>query len=842
VSDTAASATIAPVSAPAVAVTGRLETLSREQERRLFDRGRATDPDVARAVADVVAAVRVGGDAALHDLARRFDGVELAALEVPRERWQAALTALPADVRGGLRQAAAAIERFHRAQLPAPLEVEVSPGVRVGRLWEPLRRVGVYAPGGRAAYPSSVLMGVVPARVAGVGEVVVCSPPGPASEPPAAVLAACALAGADRLFAIGGAGAVAAMAFGTESVPPVDKVVGPGNAYVTEAKRQLANVVAFDAPAGPSEVLVVADETASPRLVAAELMAQAEHDHDAAAVLVSTDPSLPARVLAELAALLPGQPRREIIAAALAARGGLLVAPSLGAALDFASRYAPEHLALLVADPRSALARVRCAGTVVLGASSSVVFGDYVTGANHVLPTAGRARVWSGLGTTDFLRATTYQEVTPDAAAELAGVTATLAIAEGLPAHALAASLRAAGAAADVGTTDRAALPLARPAGPGPLRADCKVTPQPRRGYEELERYDPRREPCELDLSDNTNLAGPPPAVRSLLAGVSSSAVTRYPTPYSTALRARLAELAGVDVDNVTTGCGSDDLIDAAFRAFCEPGARVAFPEPTFGIVPSFARANGAHPVPVPLADELALDPDALLASDPAMIYLCRPNNPTGTLWLRAAVERVATEGAIADRSPLVVVDEAYADFAGEDLRAWAASTSNVVVLRTLSKAWGLAGLRVGYAVGPARLIVAIDKARGPYKVGAVAEAAALAALAADDGWVDEGVREVMTSRERLAVALRERGLPPLPSAANFLFVPLPSRVAVAVGGASGLAAALRARGVAVRAFTGLPRLGDGFRVGLGPWPLMERFLAALDAVVLGTGQPMRPS
>jgi histidinol dehydrogenase len=821
VSDTALSPPIAPVAPPAVAVTGRLETLSREQERRLFDRGRATDPGVARAVADVVAAVRAGGDAALRDLARRFDGVELAALEVPRERWQAALAKLPAGVRDGLRQAAAAIACFHRAQLPAPLEVEVSPGVRVGRLYEPLRRVGVYAPGGRAAYPSSVLMGVVPARVAGVGEVIVCSPPGPSGEPgepPAAVLAACALAGADRLFAIGGAGAVAAMGFGTESVPPVDKVVGPGNAYVTEAKRQLANVVAFDAPAGPSEVLVVADETASPLLVAAELMAQAEHDPDAAAVLVSTDADLPRKVLAELAALLPGQTRREVIAAALAARGGLLVAPSLAAALDFANRYAPEHLALLVADPRAALARVRCAGTVVLGASSSVVFGDYLTGANHVLPTAGLARGWSGLSTTDFLRATTYQEVTAGAAAELAGVTATLATAEGLPAHAFAASLRAAPTA------------ITRPASPTP-------GPQPRRGYEELERYDPGREPCEVDLSDNTNLAGPPPAVRSLLARVSSSAVTRYPTPYATALRARLAELAGVEVANVTTGCGSDDLIDAALRAFCEPGARVAFPEPTFGIVPSFARANGALPVPVPLADELALDPEAMLACDPAVIYLCRPNNPTGTLWAPAAVERVAAGGATGDRAPLVVVDEAYADFAGEDLRAWAARTSNVVVLRTLSKAWGLAGLRVGYAVGPAPLIAAIDKARGPYKVGAVAEAAALAALAADQGWVDEGVRQVVTSRERLAAALRERGLPPLPSAANFLFVPLPSQVAVAVGGASGLAASLRARGVAVRAFAGLPRLGDGFRVGLGPWTLMERFLAALDAVLLGSGR-----
>jgi histidinol dehydrogenase len=815
--------TAAPEVAPAIAVVARLAELTPEQEARLLDRGRATDPDVQRAVAAVVDDVRSRGDAALHELARRYDGVELATLEVPRERWGPALAALPAAVREGLELAAESIARFHRAQLPVALEVEVRPGVRVGRRPEPLARVGVYAPGGRAAYPSSVLMGVVPARVAGVGEVIVCSPPGPQGAPPGPVLAACALAGADRLFALGGAGAVAAMALGTASVPRVDKVVGPGNAYVTEAKRQLASRVAVDAPAGPSEVLVVADGSAAPELVAAELLAQAEHDPDAAAVLVSTDPELPARVLAALARLLPAQPRREIIEAALAARGGLLLAGSLLEALVFAARYAPEHLALLVADPRGALAAVRCAGTVVLGASSSVVFGDYLTGANHVLPTAGLARGASGLSTGDFLRWTSWQEVSPAAGAELAPVTAALAGAEGLPAHALAASLRAS-------APGRSAADGAGAASIPPSAVDAREplpAPATRFGYRELTRYDPGRTPCEVDLSDNTNLAGPPPAAARLLERFASAAVTRYPTPYATDLRGALAHLAGVDAACVTTGCGSDDLIDAALRAFIEPGsgARVAFPVPTFGILPAFAGANGAAVAPVPLLPDLGLDAEALVATGATVTYVCRPNNPTGTLFAREAVERVA-----ASSRGLVLVDEAYADFAGdgEDLRRWAAASRNVVVLRTLSKAWGLAGLRVGYAVGPPALVAEIDKARGPYKVGGVAEAAVLAALAHDAAWCRAAVLDVIAHRARLAAALRERGLSPLPSEANFLFVPLDA----ARGGAPAIAAALRARGVAVRPFAGLPVVGGGIRVGVGPWPLMERFLAALDAVL----------
>ena len=426
-----------------IAVRGRLADLTPAERSLLLDRRPADEPEVRAQVAGLLAQVRARGDAALVEMAKRFDRVELTALEVPRARWENALVALDESVRAALERAAKNIATFHRAQLPAELTVEVEPGVWLGRRFGPLTAVGVYAPGGRASYPSSVLMGVVPARVAGVEEIVVCSPPGPEGTPPPAVLAAAALAGATRVFALGGAGAVGAMAFGTATVPRCDAVVGPGNRWVLEAKRQVAGEVRIDSPAGPSELLVVADETADADLIAAELVAQAEHDPDAAVALVTTHGPLMEAVAAALGRRIAAAPRREVVAAALATRGALLVADSVADALRFTDAYAPEHLLVLTRDAAADATRVRTAGTIFIGPGSAVAFGDYMTGANHVLPTAGSGRSFSGLSALDFLRSWTFQDVTPAAARALAADTACLAEAEGLPGHAAAARLRA---------------------------------------------------------------------------------------------------------------------------------------------------------------------------------------------------------------------------------------------------------------------------------------------------------------------------------------------------------------------------------------------------------------
>jgi len=428
--------------------TGACADLTAADRRALFERTAAIDSAVGERTASIVARVRRDGDDALRALAHELDGVDLDALEVPRARWQSALDAMSPTLRAAFERSAENVGRVHRAFRPVAQETESEPGIVVGRRPDPLGRVGVYAPGGRAAYPSSVLMGVVPARVAGVNEIVLCSPPARETGVPSdVVLAAAALAGADRVFALGGAGAIAAMAFGTESVPRVDRIVGPGNAYVAEAKLQVANMVAIDSPAGPSELLVVCDEAANASLVAREMLAQAEHDPLAAVVAVTTTERLAQAIVDALAAQLPTQPRAEICRAALAGQGAVLFTDSLDGCVAFANEHAAEHLLLAVGPLDDVLARLRNAGTVFVGASASVAFGDYMTGANHVLPTGGLARSYSGLSTLDFIRWTTYQRVTPEAAARLSGDVGTFADAERLPGHALAARAWGRGAA-----------------------------------------------------------------------------------------------------------------------------------------------------------------------------------------------------------------------------------------------------------------------------------------------------------------------------------------------------------------------------------------------------------
>jgi histidinol dehydrogenase len=420
--------------------TGWLLALGPEERRALLGRAsEAKDAGVQKATANILATVREEGDAALYALAQRLDGVSLETLEVPQHECEAALGRLAPSLRRALEHAVRNLTLVHSAQRPQRCLVEVEPGVQVERRPDPLERVGVYAPGGRASYPSSVLMGVVPARVAGVREVVLCCPPLPGGRPAEVVLAAAALAGVDRVFALGGAGAIAAMAYGTASVPRVSRIVGPGNAYVAEAKRQVSRVVAIDSPAGPSELLALLDGTADVEAVARELLAQAEHDTDAAVVALALESSVAERLVAALERGAARAARRDVITSALRGRGAVLVVEGLADALDFASSWAPEHLLLALADAEAVAARVRHAGTVFIGETTSGAFADYATGANHVLPTGGLARCYSGLSTMDFFRWTTVQRVTRTGARALSEDVVALATSEGLYAHAAAA-------------------------------------------------------------------------------------------------------------------------------------------------------------------------------------------------------------------------------------------------------------------------------------------------------------------------------------------------------------------------------------------------------------------
>ena len=392
----------------------------------------------------IVSDVRERGDAALREYTERLDKVRLESFAVGADEFAAAEAALTDEQRAALRRAIDTVTRFHEQQRVAPLSIETSPGVVCERMIVPLGAVGLYVPAGTAPLPSTAIMLAVPARIAGCPVRVLCTPPRPDGTADPAVLVAARLCGIEQVFKLGGAQAVAAMAYGTESVPKVDKIFGPGNAWVTAAKQIVAadaRGAALDMPAGPSEVLVIADHSARPEFVAADLLAQAEHSEDAQVVLVTTSRELATACIAEVERQMAVLPRRAITERSIAESRVLLV-PDLATALEVSNRYAPEHLILQVAAPRDWLPRVRNAGSVFLGAWTPETMGDYCSGTNHVLPTYGHARAYSGLGVIDFVKRITVQEVTPAGLADL-GVTArTLARLESLDAHANAVTVR----------------------------------------------------------------------------------------------------------------------------------------------------------------------------------------------------------------------------------------------------------------------------------------------------------------------------------------------------------------------------------------------------------------
>lgn len=333
--------------------------------------------------------------------------------------------------------------------------------------------------------------------------------------------------------------------------------------------------------------------------------------------------------------------------------------------------------------------------------------------------------------------------------------------------------------------------------------------------------YDPKRAPVALDLTDNTNLWGMPPEAERVWREMPVSKLTRYPSLYAAELKAALADFAGTTADRVVTGCGSDDILDSAMRAFGEPGSVIASSEPSFAMIPIFAQLNGLRYVGITERADHQPDLEALLATNPRILYLCSPNNPTGTLIARDTIERAVRE--MRTRGGVVFIDEAYAEFAGVSAVDLANRVDNLLVIRTMSKAFGLAGLRVGYALGAPSLVRDVEKSRGPYKLNAMAEQVALAAVRDGMPWVREHVALAVTNRDRLAEALRARGYAPLPSAANYVCVPIPNAVA--------MGAALRARGVAARPFERLPHVGDALRISVGPWDVLQQFLDAFDAV-----------
>ncbi len=382
-------------------------------------------------VREIVENVRQNGDKALRELAKKFDKVDLGEIAVTREEIEAAYEQVTPELVEELENAAYNIERFHKMQMPPGLWLsEVEPGITLGVKSTPLERVGCYIPGGRASYPSTVLMTAIPAKVAGVDEVIMCTP---APINPLTLVAA-DIAGVDEIYKSGGAQAIAAMALGTESIEPVQKIVGPGNVFVTGAKMILRNTVDIDFPAGPSEIGILADDSAVPEFLASDLIAQAEHDPSSASLLVTCDPDLPDKVWDIMEKMIEKAPRREIIEKAMA-NSGYIIAEDMDLAVEIMNGIAPEHLSIQVRDPLDVLGKVRNGGSIFVGPYTPVAAGDYASGTNHVLPTSGHAATCSGLNVSHFMKTSTVQMLTKEGLAVLAPTIETLATAEGLHAH-----------------------------------------------------------------------------------------------------------------------------------------------------------------------------------------------------------------------------------------------------------------------------------------------------------------------------------------------------------------------------------------------------------------------
>jgi histidinol dehydrogenase len=753
--------------------------------RSLVDRSPV--PDAVRVqTAALLLDVRTRGDAALLDLTERFDGVRLSQTRVSEPAMQSGLAHLDPALRSALEVAASNIEAVHRAQRFQEEPVDVVRGVRVWREWRPFHRVGIYVPGGRTVYPSSVLMLAIPARLAGCQEIVMCSPPQRDGGVAPAILAAAALAGVTEIHAVGGAQAIAAMAYGTESVRRVDKIFGPGNAYVTAAKLAVFGDVAVDMPAGPSEILVLTDGSVPALWMAADLRAQAEHAPDARAVLVSTDPAIAADV-------------RRLVDGKLTKQVRVLSATAMDEAVTFANDFAPEHLTLACADPERWLARISAAGSVFLGAYAPAAAGDYATGANHVLPTGGSSRSFSALGLDAFGRTLQVQSLDRDGLRRLEPIVDAIAGAEGLTAHRESVRARRADA-----------LAFPEVSSPRPRSAILAMQPYEWEPPSARIALEAGVEESDVVRFDTNTTPWPGASLRDL----DGLPLNEYPDTSYGRLTDELAAYAGVPAEQITVGAGADELLDLVAKAYVGAGDPVVLSRPTYAMFRIVSEMAGGRVEAVPTAG-LELDQDRFLrrARHARLTWLCNPNNPTGELLPVAFIEKLTEE-----TPGIVAVDEAYFEFSGVTATSLLTRFPNLVLVRTLSKAFGLAGVRVGYALAGPPISAALRRVRPPDSVSVVSAALGVQALRDQPG-MRRRVAGIVDARETLYGELTGLGLEVRPSTANFLLV--------RVGG--GAAPVLLRRGLVVRTFPSGSPLAAFIRITVRTAEQNGRLVAALS-------------
>ena len=704
--------------------------------RRVAGYGSGTE--LESRVRGIISRVRTDGDAAIRQLAMEIDKVDLQDIRVSAAEFEEAQGKVSPRVRKAIAEAYGNIYAFHKAQMPSRMELETSPGVWCMRKPVAIRKIGMYIPGGTAPLFSTVLMLGVPSKVAGCPVRVLCTPAGKDGKVNAEVLFAAGMCGITDVFKVGGAQAIAAMAYGTGSIPKVDKIFGPGNSYVTTAKQIVSvDSVAIDMPAGPSEVMVLADSCANPAYVASDLLSQAEHGRDSQAMLVCTDASFADKVLLEVERQATLLPRGEFIGSSLAGSRAV-VFDGIDDMLEFADCYAPEHLIIAMEDADAVAERISCAGSVFIGNYSPESAGDYASGTNHTLPTSGWARSYSGVGLDSFMRQMTLQKLTQQGLRGLSGTIINMAGAEGLEAHANAVRVRM----SDAPSVEENRFALEKIVRPNILN----LTP-----------YSTARDDYQgslgvfLDANENPFQNG----------------YNRYPDPHQKELKARISGLKGIPVPNLFIGNGSDEAIDLVFRIFCVPGRdNVVSIEPSYGMYKVAAATNDIECRPFRLADDFSLDPEALLAATDGRtkaIFICSPNNPSGNAFDPELIMGIARRFR-----GVVVVDEAYGDFCSRE--SVALSCPNIIVLQTLSKAWGLASLRLGLAVASPEIIRLMSMVKYPYNISKASMEAAMKAL---DRPVKDEVALILSERERLLGVLPSvkcvRKV--WPSEANFILV-----------------------------------------------------------------------
>ncbi len=785
----------------------RLTDLTPETLNGLTRRGAEDVEAVRPSVEAILQHVRTRGDEALREYTEALDQARLEQFVVDRREMATAAQKLSRGLRQGLELMIEHLERVSRAQRPSELRVLVRPGLWVRRVFTPIDRVGLYVPGGTAPYPSSLLMAAVPAKIAGCREVIVCSPPRADGSITPALLAAAHLAGVNAFFRIGGAQAVAAMAYGTETVPAVDKIVGPGNRFVTAAKLAVYPHVEIDFPAGPSECLVIADATARPDAIAAELLAQAEHGVDSTAILLTPSRELALHVQRLVDAEAVRLERAPQIAQSLADRGRILLTQTLEEALEFANTFAAEHVQITATDAATVARKIRHAGSIFVGAHAPVPAGDYACGSNHILPTGGRARAASGVTVETFGKWIQIQELTAEGLQALQPTVAAVAGAEGLSAHLAAVNARLDGA----------------PAARSPLLPRTRSA---------LDRFSPyewelstaaiarahRLEAQKVLRFDMNTLPTTPALWAGTLWKIAREPVQEYDDAAYTGLVARVARYVGAKPEQITVGAGADELLDLCAKVFIERGARAVIPEPTYSMFAVVTTILDGDPLVVPRRKDFALDVQGVVEAGrrAAAVFLCSPNNPTGTPSPISEIEHIAREVLGA-----VVVDEAYYEFGKASAVELIARHPNVVVIRTFSKAFALASARVGYSVAHPAVAARLNQVRPPTSVSRASVRLAEAALG-DLAAMRRRVRAIATERESLAAELRRAGLTVVPSQANFLLVRMRA--------ARDVAAALQPKGLVLRTFPAGSPLADYLRITVRTRAENRRLLEALRA------------